>query len=397
MCKTQAFFIGAVFVLNYSAVRFATSPKTQNRVRYVNCMRRSLANKLSLFWTLQLCGWGAFGFSMFLAAAPWMTLPNAVLHKSLFTIIGLLFTLPLRAIYQRLYQRSLSFPIIIVISAGCAYVSAMLWTMCAYLLAEFIRDWSRGEPFGLNRWSAIFDGGLYHSFVMLAWSVLYFGIKHYRALQVQTERTLKAEALAHQAQLRALRYQLNPHFLFNTLNAISTLVAQQENAAANRMIARLSEFLRLTLESSNAQEVPLAAELDFVKRYLEIEQVRLGERLNVRYNIAPETLAVPVPNLILQPLVENAIRHSIAPRESGGRLEIEARCTGNLLHLEVRDDGLSLADDLSALSQGVGLSNTRARLEQLYGAAHRFELHVAETGGLAVVIGLPCRAQTPVP
>jgi two-component system sensor histidine kinase AlgZ len=200
---------------------------------------------------------------------------------------------------------------------------------------------------------------------------------------------MKAETLAHQAQLRALRYQLNPHFLFNTLNAISTLVAQNENAAANRMIARLSEFLRLTLESSGAQEVPLAAEIDFMKRYLEIEQVRLGDRLDIHFDIAPETLAIPVPNLILQPLVENAIRHGIAPRESGGRLEIEARCTGGLLQLEVRNDGPKPGGDLSPLDQGVGLSNTRARLEQLYGAAHRFELRSLETGGLAVAICLP--------
>jgi len=353
-----------------------------------------IKHKLTPFWTLQLCGWGAFGFSMFLATGGWMPLQEAALQKGLFTSLGLLFTLPLRSIYQRLYDRNLTFPKIIAISAGCSYLAAMLWTMCSYLTVEFIRDWSRGAQFGVGRWSAMFDGGLYHTFVMLAWSVLYFGIKHYRDLQTQMERALKAEALGRQAQLRALRYQLNPHFLFNTLNAISALVAQHENAAANRMIARLSEFLRLTLESSDAPEVPFAAELDFVKRYLEIEQVRFGERLDVRYNVEPETLAVSVPNMILQPLVENAIRHGIAPREAGGRLEIGAHCAGDLLHLEVRDDGSVLTGDLSSLCQGVGLSNTRERLEQLYGAGHRFELRVAETGGLAVLIGVPRRART---
>jgi two-component system sensor histidine kinase AlgZ len=259
---------------------------------------------------------------------------------------------------------------------------------------EIISDWSRGLPFEVGKWSALFNGALYHTFVMLAWSALYFGIKHYRDLQGQTARALKAESLAHQAQLRALRYQLNPHFLFNSLNAVSTLVAQNENAAANRMIARLSEFLRLTLESSNAQEVPLAAELDFVKRYLEIEQVRLGDRLDVKLDVSPDALAIPVPNLILQPLVENAIRHSIAPRESGGRLEIEARRADGMLRLEVRDDGLNLACDLSTLRQGVGLSNTRARLIQLYGPSHLFDMRLTAAGGLAVVIGLPLGAQT---
>lgn len=352
-------------------------------------MFAQLKQKLTPFWTLQFCGWGAFGFSMFLATAAWLPLGFAAFNKGIFTLLGMLFSLPLRALYQRLYRRHLSFPIIIAVSAACAYVSALLWTGCFYLVMQFIDDWSSGRPFQIEGWSALLNGGLYHTFVLFAWSVLYFGIKQYRELQVQTARTLKAEALAHQAQLRALRYQLNPHFLFNTLNAISTLVAEQENVAANRMIARLSDFLRLTLESSGAQEVPLSAELDFVKRYLEIEQVRLGDRLDVRFNISPEALAVPVPNLILQPLVENAIRHSIAPREAGGCLEIEAVCTGGLLHLEVRDDGPKLTGDLAVLCQGVGLSNTQARLEQLYGSSHGFELRAAEVGGLAVVIRLP--------
>lgn len=352
-------------------------------------MLEQVKHKLTLFWKLQLCGWGAFGFSMLMATVVWAPLGKAALVKGVFTSLGLLFSLPLRVINQRLYRRNLTLPKIIAASAGCAYISAMLWTVCHHLTVEIISDWNQGLPFKIGRWSALFDGAMYHTFVLLAWSALYFGIKHYRDLQEQTARALKAESMAHQAQLSALRYQLNPHFLFNSLNAVSTLVAQNENAAANRMIARLSEFLRLTIEGSNAQEVPLAAELEFVKRYLEIEQVRLGDRLEVKLDVSPDSLAVPVPNLILQPLVENAVRHSIAPRESGGRLEIEARCAEGMLRLEVRDDGPNLAGDLSTLRQGVGLSNTRARLIQLYGPSHRFELRVIDAGGLAVVIGLP--------
>lgn len=352
-------------------------------------MFEQFKHKLTPFWTLHLCGWGAFGFSMFMATVVWTPLGKAALIKGVFTSLGLLFSLPLRAINQRLYRRNFPLPKIIAVSAGFAYISAMLWTVSYHLTIEIISDWSQGLAFEIGKLSALFNGALYHTFVLLAWSALYFGIKHYRDLQAQTARALKAESLAHQAQLRALRYQLNPHFLFNSLNAVSTLVAQNENAAANRMIARLSEFLRLTLEGSNAQEVPLAAELDFVKRYLEIEQVRLGDRLEVKLDVSPDSLAVPVPNLILQPLVENAIRHSIAPRESGGRLEIEARCADGMLRLEVRDDGANLAPDLSALRQGVGLSNTRARLNQLYGPSHRFDMRVTAAGGLEVVIGLP--------
>ena len=359
-------------------------------------MFRHLKYKLSPFWMLQLCGWAAFGISMFLATTTALPLLVAAFEKVVLTMLGILFTFPLRAIYRSLYRQNTTLPKIIAVSAVCAYVAAMLWTMCSHLFVELVRDWSRGMPFDPGGVTFLFSGGLYLAFVLFAWSILYFGIKHYRDLQVQTERTLKAEALAHQAQLKALRYQLNPHFLFNTLNAISTLVARHENADANRMIARLSEFLRLTLESSDAQEVPLAAELDFVRRYLEIEQVRLGERLEVRFNVAPETLSIPVPNLILQPLVENAIRHSIAPRESGGRLEIEAKSTEDWLQLEVRNDGPNLAGNLATFSQGVGLSNTQARLTHLYSGSHRFELRVAEAGGFSVVIGLPCRKRVEV-
>jgi two-component system LytT family sensor kinase len=346
-------------------------------------------DRLTPFWTLQLCGWGAFGFSMFLATAAILPIQVAALEKAIFTLLGILLSLLLRAIYRRLYHRHPAFPKIILISSTCSYILALIWTATFRLFLEARHDWARGEPFGIDRWSSLFDGGLYHAFILFAWSILYFGIKHYRELEIQTARTLKAETLAHQAQLMALRYQLNPHFLFNTLNAISTLVAQGENAAANRMISRLSEFLRLTLESSGAPEVPLSAEIDFVKRYLEIEQVRFGDRLKVEFQVAPETLSIPVPNLILQPLVENALRHGIAPREAGGRLEINARCSDGLLHLEVRDDGPKLAGDLSSLDEGVGLSNTRARLDQLYGSSHRFELRPAEAGGLVVRIGLP--------
>lgn len=346
-------------------------------------------SKLSPFWLLQLCGWGAFGFSMFLATWVWVPFYTAFWEKGVFTILGLGFSLPLRAVYQRIKRRNLSLFWIISISALCAYLAALAWTACYSLAIKLITAWEQGLPFALGDWQKLFNGGLYHAYILLAWSLLYFGIKHYRELQTQTERALQAEALAQQAQLQALRYQINPHFLFNTLNAVSTLVAQNETAAANRMIARLSEFLRLTLDGSDAQEVLLAAELDYVQRYLDIEQVRMGDRLRVRYKIAPEAQAVLVPVMILQPLVENAIRHSIAPRETGGRIEIVAHCTKEFLHLEVRDDGAITAAEIATLQPCIGLTNTRARLQQLYGATHQFQLTAAPTGGLVVQLELP--------
>lgn len=200
-------------------------------------------------------------------------------------------------------------------------------------------------------------------------------------------RTAQLSAQLAQAQLQALRMQLHPHFLFNTLNAISTLV-HKDPEVADQMIARLSDLLRLTLANTGVQEVPLAEELDFLQRYLDIERLRFADRLEVRMEIAPETLDARTPYLILQPLVENAIRHGIAPRAAPGRVEVRAERQDSMLVLEVRDDGPGLGAK-SKGKDGVGISSTRARLERLYGAAHRFELRNTPEGGFVVRLVFP--------
>jgi two-component system LytT family sensor kinase len=186
--------------------------------------------------------------------------------------------------------------------------------------------------------------------------------------------------------------QLHPHFLFNTLNAISTLV-HKDPEVADRMIARLSDLLRLTLENIGVQEVRLAQELEFLERYLEIERMRFPDRLEVRMRIAPETLDARAPYLILQPLVENAIRHGIAPRSTRGRVEVRAERKNGMLILEVRDDGPGISPKANP-KKGLGISSTRARLEKLYGAAHRFDLSNASEGGLVVTLAWPFQVMT---
>jgi len=200
-------------------------------------------------------------------------------------------------------------------------------------------------------------------------------------------RTAQLSAQLAQAQLQALRMQLHPHFLFNTLNAISTLV-HKDPEVADQMIARLSDLLRLTLANTGVQEVRLAEELDFLQRYLDIERLRFADRLEVRMEIAPETLDARTPYLILQPLVENAIRHGIAPRAAPGRVEVRAERQDSMLVLEVKDNGPGLSAKTKG-KDGVGISSTRARLERLYGAAHRFELKNAAEGGLVVRLVFP--------
>jgi len=187
--------------------------------------------------------------------------------------------------------------------------------------------------------------------------------------------------------LQLLRMQLQPHFLFNTLHAISALV-HKDPEAADRMITRLSEFLRLTLESAGIQEIALKGELESLDKYLEIEQVRFGDRLTVTRSIESGALDLLVPHLILQPLVENAVRHSIAPRAAGGRIEIVARRDAGNLVIEVFDDGTGATAE--TLREGVGLTNTKARLEQLYGSSQRLEIRT-EPSGFRVRLSLPAR------
>jgi two-component system LytT family sensor kinase len=206
------------------------------------------------------------------------------------------------------------------------------------------------------------------------------------------ERELRASELERrlaQAKLQALQMQLNPHFLFNTLHSISALM-HQDVEAADRMLSRLGELLRAALESSDTQEVTLRHELDFLKRYLEIEQTRFGNRLTVNMDIASDAWEAQVPNLILQPLVENAIRHGIEPCSKPGRIQLNAYRQADRLRLEVGDNGAGLRN-LEPVEEGVGLSNTRARLRHLYGEAHHFELVQGREGGLMARLTIPLR------
>ncbi len=227
----------------------------------------------------------------------------------------------------------------------------------------------------------------YWTIVGLSHAILYYRESRDRAL-----RTSQLETRLVEAQLRALQQQLHPHFLFNTLHAISALM-HRDVEAADRTLMRLSDLLRLTLDSIGQQEILLQAELDFLTKYLQIEQTRFADRLVVRYDIQPETLDTLVPNLVLQPLVENAIKHGVAKKSGPGHIDILARRDGDKLHMEVRDDGVGLSEDaLTALQKGIGVSTTRARLQHLFGADFRFEFH-RRTAGLAVVVAIPWRKE----
>jgi two-component system, LytTR family, sensor kinase len=250
-------------------------------------------------------------------------------------------------------------------------------------------DWLGERSFSRQFWSWFHHYLLYYALLLgIAHAVLYYG--RYRERERAAERLTAGLT---EARLHALKMQLQPHFLFNTLNAISALIPSEADPA-RRMVARLGDLLRIALDHEETQEVTLREELAFLQPYLEIEQARLEDRLSLVMQIDPEALDARVPHLLLQPLVENAIRHGIAPRIEPGRAEISATlgADGRTLHLEVRDDGPGVdRDNQVRTRKGVGLANIQSRLEQLYDGEHRFELENHPEGGVVVRISLPFR------
>jgi sensor histidine kinase YesM len=252
-------------------------------------------------------------------------------------------------------------------------------------LDNLFRHYILGLPVGLPLILVFQSNLLTYSILVTATQ----GYLYYRRYRQGELRSAELTAQLAQAELQALRMQLHPHFLFNTLNSIATLIHKDPDAA-DRMTARLSDLLRLTLENVGVQEAPLAQELEFLERYLEIERIRFSDRRVVRMDASTYLLDASTPYLILQPLVENAIRHGIAARSSPGCISVRAVRDGDMLVLEVKDDGPGILS-AAASKNGIGISSTRARLEKLYGDAHVFELRNAEGGGLAVKLVFPFR------
>lgn len=257
-----------------------------------------------------------------------------------------------------------------------------------------------GKPFSFANMSrfvvANFSEGIGIYLLIALTSYAYGYYSRYREGQL---RTLQLEAQLSQAQLQALKMQLHPHFLFNTLHSISALLTKDVEAA-RKMITRLGDFLRLTLENSGSQEVTLQQEMEFLTCYLEIERIRFQNRLVTRVDLDPQTLPAKVPNLILQPIVENAIRHGIAPRSTPGLIEISAKQLGDKLRIQVRDNGPGLSDHRTSVNlfkKGLGLANTETRLERLYGADHLFDLSNNPEGGLIVTLEIPFHKDNAVP
>lgn len=303
------------------------------------------------------------------------------------------------------------------------FIPALLAPVVFRLVHRFPVDAQRIKAFGVHAGSALLFAGVHAAGMVsmrallwgspmagypAAWQRLYltnldwllmtystivgftYAVGYYREVQVRGLREAQLQTRLAEARLKTLEAELHPHFLFNTLHAISTLV-QTNPDAADRMISRLSDLLRLAFDHSGAPHVPLQEEIEFLQKYLEIEQTRFQDRLTVRYEIDPDTLDAEVPRMILQPLAENAIKHGVSPKSGQGLVQIVSRIEGSRLWLEVRDNGVGLSGTArSQFRSGVGLANTRDRLDCLYGEDHRLEFSEGE-GGLTVRIALPLR------
>ena len=347
----------------------------------------SQARTNRLFWLLQCGGWTASFLLSYLSALAHGK-PATYWEVSLsVALTGFVLTFGLRGLLRRFW----SLPprhLVLAMLLPVLLVSALMGTVSMITVFRWCGD--ACKPASPLAYGAYLVNNLY---VVMSWVGMYVGVKYYRELQQQTRQALAADAMAHQSQLKMLRYQLNPHFLFNTLNAISTLILDRDGNTANRMLQSLSAFLRHSLDNDPLQRVSLKQELDSLRLYLDIEKVRFADRLRIDYEIEPECYSALLPGLLLQPLIENAIKHAVAKRIEGGRLAISARRDGDTLELRVADDGPGspkFEPGASIGGNGVGLANTRQRLQVLYGGRQTFSAsNLAGGHGCEILVRLP--------
>ena len=341
-------------------------------------------DKNRAFWLLQGAGWS--GYLLLRATsgiANGLGLP-LLIQVLVSAATGYSLTLVMAALYRWFIRKSpwviwsASLGTVIVAVGAYSVIDAWVYTMVNEAKTTLQVD--------------LFLGSVTLNTLLLgAWTALYYGINFFLIAERQTVQLLKLQATASSAQLAMLRYQLNPHFLFNTLNSISTLVLLKQTDRANAMLSRLSSFLRYTLINEPETQVPIEQEFETLKLYLDIEKMRFEERLRSRFEIDPRVAKARLPSLLLQPLVENAIKYAVTPLEEGAEIVVEARLAGERVHITVSDSGPGLNETTvrPTYSTGVGLANIRDRLVQAYGPDHRFDTRSAPEGGFMVTIEIP--------
>jgi signal transduction histidine kinase len=365
-------------------IRLDPAAKVTPAIRPGFFSRPFFEDKNRAFWMLQGAGWTGYLLLRSISSISNLSL-KSVVGNIIEAIIGYCITLLLSTLYG-LYRRQLPTASGILLSLATLAAATFVFAVLDAFSYSLMNPPTTDGPLHL-----VF-GAIYIAFIVLAgWSALYYGINYYLIVEDQNDQLKLLEAQASSAQLAMLRYQLNPHFLFNTLNSISTLVLLKQTERANAMLSRLSSFLRYTLANQPTANVTLAQEIETLKLYLEIEKMRFEDRLRPCFDIDPRVAKARLPSLLLQPLVENAIKYAVTPKEEGAEIAVTARLAGDRVRIAVSDTGPGMqgAKPRPSLSTGVGLANIRDRLVQAYGPDHRFETRSNRGGGFGVEIEIP--------
>ncbi len=361
------------------------------------------------YWTFQIAGWLFFAALSYFSLTIWYNPGEFIpaLHTIAQSIVGIAVSHPLRWVARKTWTTRTA--VRILINGSAIIIASLIWT--ALRLGLF--TWMTGEVIGFEDWGGWIFGSMT---VFASWAFCYHALKYYRQWLEQRELSIKAqnamleaealaerenvkrlyaENLVRESKLRMLNYQLNPHFFFNSLNSVTALVKRDDKTAAMEMLSRIGDFLRVSLEGSEIFEHPLRDEIEFLKLYLEIEKVRFGDRLNAKFNVSNEANGVEIPNLLLQPLIENSIKHAVGRSLSPTTIRVDAEVANGRLNIRLSDTGIGEPRESSTTpnqSPSIGLKNVEERLRSVYGDDYNFSTGTKKDGGFQIEISVPCKS-----
>jgi hypothetical protein len=346
--------------------------------------RRPVSDRILSFWPLQAGGWLLYTLAIVTTNAPRWRHRDLMAFRASFLLCAFVESFVMYAICHALWRQKRWFLSSLLI---CTFASGILAFLSA-AIPFWVELRVSAKP-GFVTWQTVLSNVPSSAFVLIAWAALYFGVQHYKLSESDSKRAVETERSARVAQLKALRYQLQPHFLFNTLNAVSSLVVTDNSKGATEMISRLADLLRSSLDAPDTHFVPLSEEVRVAHEYLAIERLRFHDRLQVSFEIHPDTSEVPVPRFLLQPLLENAVRHGISHLPGPGAIRLESSTQGPHLRISVRNDYDPVFAAAQKTMSGVGLENTRTRINEIYGPDGSVATSLLNEGAFVVIIEVP--------